>query len=276
MKKQALTLVGLLATVGAYALTVGNSTPVCTDCTGHNPVISADGKTLLISADDHTGLSAINLADGKISVIDTAGGAGFHPVFSTDGTTVYYRTANLIDGLMHRDLRSFNLATNAAEQLDSYTREDIDMDAEAGKANYAIADYKTIKRVCNGIETTVSPLADAHSYLWASLSPDGKHMLFVEPFKGVYIAAADGSSPRRIAAKGDFPAWASNNIVVYTVSHDDGYVILDSTLKATDITTGETTDLTGNDVVVGESTAAPDGTVIYTTVEGNIFKLSVK
>ncbi|MDE6396553.1 MAG: hypothetical protein K2K84_04715, partial [Muribaculaceae bacterium] len=98
--------------------------------------------------------------------------------------------------------------------------------------------------------------------------------MFVEPFQGLFIANADGSNPVKIADKSDFPAWVTNDLVSFVTSHDDGYIILDSTLKVCDIVSGETTDITSPDILVGESTAA-NSTVIYTTLNGEMFSVSV-
>jgi len=276
MKKSLLSFLTILSTATASALTVGTATKVEVAGTGHNPMLSPDGRTMLFSADDHTGLKAIDLSTNRVTVLDEASGAGFAPVFSADGSKVVYRTAELVDGLMHRDVRAYDFTAAKSTKIQGLNRTDVDLHATAGKEKYVFGDIKRIVHVENGKTQYLTPIADAHSYLWVSLSPDGTKILFSEPFKGVFVADADGKNAIRIAAKGDYPAWAGQNIVTFTVSHDDGYVILDSTLKVYDLTTGVTVDLTDKDVLVGESTSAADGTVVYSTLGGEIYKLTVK
>lgn len=276
MKKTLLGILTILGTATASALTVGTTSKVDVAGMGHNPMLSPDGRTLLFSADDHTGLKAIDLNTDRVTVLDDAAGAGFSPVFSADGSKVVYRTAEIIDGLMHRDVRAYDFATAERSNIQSLNRSDVDLHATAGSETYVYGDIKRIVRVENGKTEYITPLADAHSYLWVSLSPDGSKILFSEPFKGVFVADADGKNAVRIASKGDYPAWAGQNLVTFTVSHDDGYVILDSTLKVYDLTTGVTVDLTAKDVLVGESTSAANGTVVYSTLGGEIYKLTVK
>lgn len=276
MKKTITLLLWSLCFVGASALTV--SRPVKIDINGpaHNPTLSGDGKTMLFSSDDHTGLKLMNLESGKIIVLDESTGAGFHPIFSTDGKSVVYQTASLIDGLMNRDVRTFDLSSGETRQLAEMSRNDINLNELSGHTDYVTANYTCIKVAKDGETSEIRPIADAHSYLWASLSPDGSKIVFVEPFQGVFVCNPDGSDIKNIAKKGAFPAWAGNSLISYTLSHDDGYVVLDSTLKVYDLTTGITVDLTSADVIVGESTSAADGTVVYSTLEGEIYKINLK
>lgn len=276
MKKLTVTLIMAAAAASAFALTVSPAEKVATGSAGHNPLLSPDGTILLYSAVDHTGLNAIDLNTNKITRLDDAPGAGFAPVFSTDGKTVVYRTAALVDGLMYRDVRTVEVENGTGRRLAPMSRDAADLAQYAGHTDYVFANTNHIDIVRDGKTTQIKPLDDAHSYLWASMSPDGTKLLFVEPFKGVFVADANGSNPVRIALKGDFPAWAGNNYITFTESHDDGYVILDSTLKVYDLSTGVTLNLTADDVKVGESTSAANGTVVYSTLEGEIFKITIK
>lgn len=245
------------------------------DVPAHNPVLSPDASTLLFSADDQTGLNIINLATGVITDIEKdVRGAGFAPVFSPDGKSVIYQTAEVIDGLMNRDVRSYSITDGQRAMVAPMSRADIDLNAQAGTSRYARSNFSTIVINNDGATAEISPVADAHSYLWPSFSPDGKHLAFVEPFQGLFVANADGSDAVKIADKADFPAWADNNTIVYVTSHDDGYTILDSTLFAIDINSGKIDALTDADTLVGESTAA-NGTVVFTKLDGTMYKFTL-
>ncbi len=272
MKTPILLLAGTLA-LGMAAMPP--ATRIEMPAGAHHPVLSPNGTALLFSTDTHTGLNILDLSTGNIRQIDPSAGVGFQPVFSLDGSTVYYRSAEVRDGLMMRDVRSCRTEENAQPAiLADYSREKVDLHSLAG-GDYALADYRTIKVTHNGVATVVDPLADSHSYLWASLSPDGSRLLFTEPFKGVYVANADGTEPRRILAKGDFASWAGNNRIVAVVTHDDGYVVLDSKLVLVNIATGITTELTADDVKVGETTASAAGKVVYTDLAGNMYMIDL-
>lgn len=276
MKKIHLSLFAAMVSMGASALTVSPAVKVETEGPAHNPVLSPDGKTMLFSSDNHTGLKALTLGREGITVLDDAPGAGFNPVFSTDGSIVVYQTAALVDGLLNRDARSFNLTDGTGRRMAGMSRDDHNLRDLAGQTDYVFADYDAIVVSRGGEVTKLQPVADAHSYLWATVSPDGSKIAFVEPFQGVFVSDIDGKNLVKIAAKGDFPAWAGDNLVTFTVSHDDGYVILDSTLKIYDLSTGITVNLTANDVKVGESTASANGNVVYSTLDGEVYLIQVK
>lgn len=265
-----------LAAAFVCMATIGSATafePLPLPADAHHPVLAPDGSTLLYSTVSHTGLRSLSLADGSTTVIDESTAAGFQPVFSTDSRTVFYRTAETVDGLTYRDVRSYTFGDGTSRRLAAPSRDKVDLQAMAG-GDYALADYRTIKVVRDGMETNVSPLADSHSYLWASLNSEGR-LLFMEPFSGVYVADADGSNPRRILSKGDFPSWAGKNRVVAVVSRDDGYLVMESRLVSVDLTNGETRDITPADVLVSEATASEDGTVVFSDINGKMFILNL-
>lgn len=275
MKKTLLSLLSVSVVAAASAMTVSQPVKVNTGGAAHNLTLSPDGATMLFSTDDHTGLKMLKLGTADIITIDEAAGAGFCPVFSTDGKEIIYQTAAQIDGLLNRDIRSYSISNGKSKQLAAMSRNDIDLNKISGTADYVLAGINNIVVCENGVTRTIDPIADAHSYLWASVSPDGSRLVFVEPFQGVFVSDLNGDNLVKIASKGAFPSWASNNLVTFVLSHDDGYVILDSTLRIHDISTGITLDLTDADVKVGEAAAA-NGNVVYSTLEGEVFLFNVK
>lgn len=274
MKTILLTIAFGALALSAGALTVGESVRLDIEKGSHHPVLAPDGKTLLFSTVNHEGLKAYDMATAAITVIDDSRGAGFDPVFSADGSEVYYRTAVTVDGLLNRDVRSFSLRSGKARKLRKADRSDVNLAGLAG-SDFVCADYRTITVSCKGKESHISPLADAHSYLWASMSPDGSRMIFTEPFKGVFVSGLDGSDARRVATKGDFSAWAGNDWIITVVSHDDGYVITDARLYAVNVNDGTMVSLTDEDTLVSEATAASDGTVIYTDIAGDMYMIKL-
>lgn len=267
----------LLTAVTAAAALMAVAAPQRLDIASgaFHPVLSPDGSTLLFSSVDHTGLQAFDVATGRITMIDRSAAAGFRPVFTADGSQILYRTASTVDGLVYRDIRSYDITSAAATRMAAPSRDNTRLEHIAGAATYAVANFKVIDVTVDGVTSQISPLADAHTYQWSSLSPDASQLAFCEPFQGVFVSGADGSDARCILTKGDYVAWAGPHTVIAVVSHDDGYVILDSRLVAVDTVSGEVEYLTEPDVMVSEATAAPTGLVVFSDLDGNMFTLDI-
>lgn len=258
----------------SMAASAANPQPIALEQGAFHPVLSPDGSTILFSTPDHQGLKALDRTSGSVTLIDEGVSAGFDPVFSADGSRVYYRTASMHDGLLYRDIRSYAMTTGRMEVVAEPSRRDLNLRA-IDSPRYAYATYRSIAVCTDGAVRTISPLPDAHSYLWASLSADGSELAFSEPFTGVYVSSAAGEAPRRLLSKGDFVCWAGPHTLVAVVSHDDGYVVTESYLVAIDTITGASTRLTDADMLVGEATAAASGEVIFTDLDGHLYSLNI-
>lgn len=240
-----------------------------------HPTLSPDGSILLFSTTDHTGLFSYDMTDGSVTTLDESAAAGFAPVFSQKGDKVYYQTATLVDGLLNRDVRVVTLKSGNVKQLEKPSRRSVELRAIDGDTFVSSAVYY-INVVKDGKSTELRPVADGHSYLWPSLSPDGKRILFSEPFQGVFVCDLDGSNLHKVAEKGDFPCWISNDEVLAVSTTDDGYNVLSSQLNLIDLASGNTTALTDENVKVGELTASPAaGLLVFSTLEGKMYRMNV-
>lgn len=254
-----------------------------------NPVLSPDGQLMLFTTQDFTGLRVFDFADESVNVIDNSRSAGFNPVFAPDGSKVYYRTATIKENLLYRDLVAYDIKERKHSRLLAPTRDEISLAGDRfgvrirsakgyvagsnGKgARYAVNNFETIKVVEGNSVKEISPLPDAHTYQWASLSPRGDRILFTEPFKGVYVCDFDGKNPVRIIRKGDMPRWVNDDYIVTVVSTDDGYGVLSSKLIAVEISTGKQTQLTPDDMLVGDVSVCPEALrMAYSTIDGKMF-----
>ncbi|MDE7152994.1 MAG: hypothetical protein K2O00_00945 [Muribaculaceae bacterium] len=274
-----LTLAAAAISMAAVAADIEKSAAkeLSIDRQAFHPSLSPDGSLLLFSTTDHTGLFAYDMETGVTVTFDESTAAGFAPVFSAKGDKVYYQTATMIDGLLNRDVRVVTVKSGEMKQLDKPSRKSVELRALDGGDTFVSSAVYHINLVQNGVATELRPVADGHSYLWPSLSPDGKHILFNEPFQGLFICNTDGTGLRRLAAKGDFPCWLSDDTVVAVSTSDDGYNILSSQLNLIDVNSGEITPLTGDDVKVAELTASPlTGDMVFSTIEGKMFLMNVK
>ncbi len=268
-------LVVASASAGAVEIEVTDAVGLKMPGDACHPVLSPDGALLLYSSVDHTGLNAYDMSTGAVSLLDESAAAGFAPVFSTDSRRVFYRTAVSVDGLINRDVRCVDILTGRSTRLEGPSRKSKALQS-IDRTTYAVADYDHINVAVDGVVKELSPVDGAHSYLWASISPDGTRLLFNEPFKGVFVSDLDGSNARCLSLKGDFPSWVDNDDVAFVVTSDDGYVVTESKIVVLDLTTGGEVSVTPDEVTVSELTASPvTGDVVYSTVEGEMYRMNV-
>ena len=280
MKKFLLSVVALCATIvfaGAAELSISPSVQILTPAEAHHPVLSPDGATLLFSTENHEGLYSYDMATKNVTLLDEGVAAGFEPVFSADCKKVYYQTAEMVDGLLCRDVRSAEVKSGKVKKVKKASREDVNLQSIEGKTySSTSASLKSILVTIDGKTTEIAPIEDAHSYLWPSLSPDRRKVLFNEPFKGVFICNIDGTGLEKVAERGDYPSWISDNAFVAVESKDDGYQVTTSVLKLYDFETGSSASLTHENLRVAELTTAPNtGDVVYSTVEGELYRTNI-
>ncbi len=273
----------ILSLLAATGLSAGAALPIFEDpiqldmpVGSFHPVMSPDGSKLLFSTMDHTGLQCLDMASGDIAIIDSRAAAGFQPVFSLDGQKVIYRTAQKVDGLVNRDVREYSLATAKHKVIAPLSREQVKL-ATVDRTTYAVSAFDKINVTIDGKTMMIDPVEDAHSYLWASLSPDGSKLLFTEAFKGVFVANVDGTDARQINPKGIYPCWIDNNTIASVSQTDDGYFITSSHVTISDITTGQNATITGDEVLVDElTTSVNTGAIVYSTLDGEMYILNPK
>lgn len=108
------------------------------------PVLSPDGNRIVYTSENFSGLKSYDFASGKTQIITTAEGAGFDPIFSTDGSTVYYRPQSIINGRVHRSLKEYNLIEKTEKQLIAPTR-DLKRPVAISGGMEVVADNKLMK-----------------------------------------------------------------------------------------------------------------------------------
>ena len=291
-------LLACIATLSAQTVKVTNHyeiTPL-TEQSAFCPVISPDGSKVVYTAHNFSGLKSYDLATGEMKIITNADGAGFDPVFSLDGSMIYYRPQSRIDGRVHRSLDEYNLNTQKTRQLIAPSR-DIKRPIAIAGGMEVVADNKLMKSigskiegcyvysvikegkivVCDGKSTRVlRPYGDqVESYLWTSISPDGNKIATYAIGKGVVILDLNG---KILAELGNFeaPVWYGNDFVAAMKATDDGHQYTSSKIVLLDRHTRQAHDLTSPDEMgMNPSASAEAGKIVYNTLDGKIFMLEL-
>lgn len=256
--------------------------------------LSNDGTFAIIH--DNGGLSKVELATGKTSKI--AQSAAFLEVgISDDGSTIVYRepsyknklrytslkSVNLNNGKVStiientRNLQGFALAKNSVGAVDNgkYTGKSLD---SAAPSMVTVASIKN-GALCvsvNGVTNNISPQGTAgQSYLWPSVSPDGKKVLYYLVGSGAFVCNIDGSNPVSVgvmrAAK-----WYNNDIVVGMKDKDNGEFITSSKLVAASADGKVKQDLTQDSSMAMYPAVAGNGSKMsFVTPDGELFIMNI-
>lgn len=248
----------LSATAFAQVLEVESVTPLKLQGVGRSVVtgVSPKGDFLLLSDAQLNGLAKYDLSTNRIEVISQARSAGLNVAVSADGSCVAYREDSFNDRLRYTDVKVCNFATGTTKQLLKGARNvngvslqgntavtvangEAKTTALAGKAAKKTAPVASIVNrrlvlTTNGTSKTLSPLGTDRSYLWPSVSPDGKHICFYVAGTGCYISDLKGKIVARLG-KIHAAKWLNSTTVVGMNDTDDGYTITSSAIVAATI-----------------------------------------
>lgn len=248
----------LSATAFAQVLEVESVTPLKLQGVGRSVVtgVSPKGDFLLLSDAQLNGLAKYDLSTNRIEVISQARSAGLNVDVSADGSCVAYREDSFNDRLRYTDVKVRNFATGTTKQLLKGARNvngvslqgntavtvangEAKKMALAGKAAKKTAPVASIVNcqlvlTTNGTSKTFSPLGTDRSYLWPSVSPDGKHICFYVAGTGCYISDLKGKIVARLG-KIHAAKWLNSTTVVGMNDTDNGYTITSSEIVAATI-----------------------------------------
>ena len=300
MKKVLLSLLAIVVGTSAFAqiLNVASidkiSTPKGTMVAG----ISPKGDYVLLTGMQLEGLAKFDLATGKTEVLTDALGAGNEAKISADGKTVVYREDVFVNGLRYTDVVSKNIATGARLELAKATRNLNSMSLQGGNAVLVNSGRVSQKRVSsavpavksapivsidncqlmitnNGVTKILSPNGKQYSYIWASVSPNGKKVCYYVCGVGCFISNIDGSDVKELGIL-RAAHWYNDNTVVGMRDYDDGHTITSSTIVAMTID-GKRQQLTSDSMIAMYPYASVENKKIaFTTLDGESYIINVK
>lgn len=260
----------------------------------YNPVLSRDGSKLLFSAADYSNLRIYDFASGAAATICTDARSGFDAQFTADGCEVIYVSqTDGADGRKYRRLRSYDIARGANANLTEPARrierpalgtEAIDARIDGttrrlGKRAVSRAvrtEGSTLYITVDGKESAYSPVASEAGYLWESLSPDGTKVMFVAAGKGIVVTDLKGNV---LARPGNYeaPVWFGNDHIVAMRATDDGHQYRSSQILLLSADGSASQELTRPESMsMFPAASAEGGKVVYNTVDGRLYQLSVK
>lgn len=275
------------------------------DIYAETATISPDGS--FIVANTNNGIQRIDFAGHASKVIAVVPGASKLKI-SDNGEAVVYRLNHFDSNHLRTvSLESMTIADGTVATVVAPTRH-----LNAGVAMHngmvtAVADGETVVGVLNGkitqgrvqrakamdvpvasisyghlqltvgnTTTTLDPLGTG-SYLWPAVSPDGTRVLFHFVGKGTFTCALDGSDVQSVNSQLVMPAWAGDNVVVGSITTDDGLNFTSGVLTAVNVNSGAVQSLTPDNIIALDPAASNDGKhVVFTTPSCEIYTITIE
>ena len=288
-------------TVGGWAqvFNVASLVPVALppDVGSKVVAISGQGDFLLLTADDNSGLTKLDLSTGKTQNITRAAGAGYDARVSPDGKRVVYRENSFTSGHLRMvSLRSINLGSGQSRELVAPTRnlQGVGINNQAalpvtrgqvtakgfeGKVsdkNGVVLSINNRQLMIsrNGKTRNLSPNGKDKSYLWPSLSPDGTKILYYVGAEGAFVCNLDGSNVKPLGMM-RAPQWWDDSIVVGMYDQDDGEFVYASRIVATNLK-GDKQALTPDSLIaMYPKVSAQAGKIAFSTPDGKAYIINV-
>ena len=236
---------------------------------------SPAGDYILLTNDIDKGLIRYDLATGAQTQLTDALGAGWAVKISKDGQNIVYREMTIgEDKLVRHDIMKMNMAKQEKSVVAKAQRDMTNL-VHANNANsVTINEDLHMVVVKNGKNIVLTPNGKEESYNWASISPDGKSILYYVALKGCYVCDLTGNNVQFVARHCRAPQWYNNNIIIGMADEDDGKFLTASAIVAYDLQGN------GQILVNKENMAiypyAVEGKIAFSNAGGEVYLMNVK
>lgn len=196
---------------------------------GYFPQLSDDGKKLIYAPTDAVELKIMDLDTKQVSTISNKDLPGFEAKFGPDGKVYYVTMARQPNHLVYRTGRRYDPETGENEVLlEGQHGQVLAVRGSEGMAitgehesynirnagTFAITRGATIYVFRDGRKAKeLTPVKDVVGLLWASVSPDGRRIVFEAVSKGVMVCDMEG---RIVAKLGRYlmPCWLNDDYII--------------------------------------------------------------
>lgn len=236
--------------------------------------ISPNGDYILMTNGANQGLKRYDIASGVMTKLTDAEGAGFNVQFSRDGKEIVFRERFTgADKLRYNNIVNANLSANT-KQVVAKAQVNNDMLVAPGSKVVLTNSECEMYITKNGKKIQIAPQGNEVNYIWASLSPNQKKILYYVSEMGCFVCDVDGRNSQFVGWDCRAPQWYNNEIIIAMNDQDDGHFFTSSTIMAYTLD-GKCQVLTSPDMVAMYPFAA-EGKVVFSTLQGKTYLLNVK
>ncbi len=230
------------------------------------PSFGTHKRQVVLTQSNYKGISLYNTFWRRETVISQEPGAGKEVAFIGKNELLYRER------------------TPAGEDAD-YTYKTYDLKdkeyAEAEKPRSGQpevrVDRKQLLLVNKGeVVRKIAPVGD-HYYIWASLSPGGRKMLFTAAGKGTYVTDLEGNVIASLGMLND-PGWMNDQWVLGMEDKDDGERVLSSNVVARHVPTETRVNLTEDfeGIALYPESSPEAERIVFHNPQGEIFIANIR
>ncbi|MEP0368971.1 MAG: hypothetical protein ABJN36_05665 [Cyclobacteriaceae bacterium] len=205
---------------------------------GYYPFFGTDGTSVLYSTSTYQGVWSYDLKTNESKQLTDQEGAGFEPridgdrlVYQVRGRAKYLEAVSLTSGEV------LDLGKPKGVSPEDYLLNTMKTAASARLSN----DLTGIEVSVDGASEVISPQGKKN-YISASLSPDKKRLLYKVAGIGAFVSDLTGETIKELGDV-DQPSWVNDDLVLYTITQDDGMQTLSSSIHILDLDTDKMFEL---------------------------------
>ena len=261
---------------------------------------SPNGEKIAFTTENFVGLYIFDTKSKKQVQISDKQGAGYNPVFSNDGSEIFYRWNSFEEMKKYSSIYSKKLHDNSETVYEKRKRKvsvpritnnklvysvgnesKKIQTSETNKASQIPDIWTSIEKqkivvYKNNEKIVLTPKGEG-SYIWPQLSPDKTKLLFTFAGHGTYISDLSGNIISELdhlnASK-----WLNNNWIVGMKDFDDGHVVTSSEIYAVSADGQKSVQLTQTDntIKMYPDCSPENSKIVYHTLGGDIYLMTVK
>lgn len=259
-------------------------------------VVSPAGNYVVVSDLNVRGLKKIDLTTGKSTVLSKTA-SNYDVRISADGSQVMFReysvdqdrlrwatlktvnTSTLKEQTLvakSRDIQgtAFNGNTAAIVNKGKFTKKALGAKADA-PAPVASVDHGALKLTVNGVTRNLSPQGTAgQSYIWPSVSPNGKQVLYYLVGEGCFVCDLNGKNVKRLGAL-SAPRWIDDSTIVGMRDEDNGVYITRSVVIAKNIENLREQQISSSSIIALYPSASKKN-IVFSTDKGELYLVTLK
>jgi Tol biopolymer transport system component len=262
--------------------------------TAYQAKFSPDGKSIFFSNSNYDGIWKYSITEKRTTEITNDKFSGYGFDIDETGTKIVYRRSSFNNGVRLQEIVEKDISGNSTAILEkgedistplysngkvvySKNRAVLNLSASVQNSGSKILGIENTKIAVlkNGKKELLDPIPGG-SYIWPSLSPDGKMILAHEMSKGTFTYNIE-SEVINLLGKRNSPSFTNDGKwIIYMKDKDDGYQYISSDIYCVSVDGKQTIQLTNTDNIIelNPIASAKENKIVFSSLGGDIYILS--